>query len=69
MTDLGNQVPKDADEELADRIVKAIGAAKLVSTDKLPKVKEGLRSGNLTSADWKLLIELADPAEKVGGSK
>jgi hypothetical protein len=69
MTDRGTRVPNTADEDLAERIVRAIEATKLVSGEKLPKVKEGLCSGNLTSTDWKLLIELADPAETKGGSK
>jgi hypothetical protein len=54
---------------LADRIVEAIGAAKLISDDKLPKIKQGLRNGNLTSADWRLLIELGDPAKTADGSQ
>ena len=69
MADTGIQVTKSADEQLAARIAAAINAAKLVSAEKLPRIKEGLRNGNLTSDGWKLLIELSDPAKPVGGSK
>ena len=60
-------VPKTADEELADTIADSLGAAKLISVGKLPAVKDGLRKGNLTSADWKLLVELSEP-KKPGGT-
>ncbi|GAA3767212.1 hypothetical protein [Terriglobus aquaticus] len=59
-------LPKTADEELADKIADSLGAAKLISTEKLPRVRDGLRKGNLTSADWKLLVELSEPTKSGG---
>jgi hypothetical protein len=58
--------PHTADEDLADQIAAALGEAKLISIEKLPAVKAGLRKGNLTSADWKLLVELSEPAKPTG---
>jgi hypothetical protein len=55
------------DEELAASITEAIGAANLVNAKKLPRVREGLTRGNLTSSEWKLLAELG-PATKEGAS-
>jgi hypothetical protein len=53
------------DEELAATITESIGAANLVSVQKLPRIKEGLIRGNLTSSDWKLFAELG-PTSKEG---
>lgn len=60
-----NEGSKAPDEELANRITDAIGKAQLVSKDKLDRIKEGLCRGNLSSGDWKLLIELG--SAKAGG--
>jgi hypothetical protein len=62
-------IPKTADEDLADKIAAALGAANLISAEKLPSVKDGLRKGTLTSADWKLLVELSEPAKPTGGAE
>ncbi len=62
-------IAKTADEELADKIAAALDAAKLISTEKLPAVKAGVRNGNLTGADWKLLVELSEPAKPLVGAK
>ncbi len=62
-------VPKTADEELADKIADSLGVAKLISIEKLPTVKDGLRKGNLTSADWKLLVELSETAKPGGAAE
>ena len=56
------------DEQLAEKITEAIGAAKLVNNEKLGRIREGLRKGSLSSADWKLLVELGTPA-KAGDSQ
>jgi hypothetical protein len=66
MSDLGAVIPNTADEELADKIAVALGEAKLISAEKLATVRDGLRKGSLTSADWKLLVELSEPT-KTGG--
>ena len=68
MNDPGVVIPKTADEDLADKIAEALGAAKLISAEKLPSVKDGLRKGSLTSADWKLLVELSEPKKTSGGA-
>ena len=60
--------PSTPDEQLAEKIAEAIGAAKLVNNDKLGRIREGLRKGSLSSADWKLLVELGTPA-KAGDSQ
>ena len=60
--------PSTPDEQLAEKIAEAIGAAKLVNNEKLARIREGLRKGSLSSVDWKLLIELGTPA-KAGDSQ
>ncbi|TAM80988.1 MAG: hypothetical protein EPN47_13975 [Acidobacteria bacterium] len=60
-----NEGFKAPDEELANRITDAIGKTQIVSKDKLDSIREGLCRGNLSSADWKLLVELG--SAKVGG--
>lgn len=57
--------PKEstADETLAGRIADAIGIAKLVNDQKLPRIRDGLAKGTITAADWKLLAELALPSD------
>ena len=69
MNDPAVVIPKTADEDLADKVVEALGAAKLISDEKLPTVRDGLRKGSLTSADWKLLVELSEPAKTADGAK
>ncbi len=56
------------DQELAENITEAIGKAKLVTAQKLPRIQEGLVKGNLTSDDWKLLAELGSSSQKEGDS-
>lgn len=63
---MGEQAAHDAktpDDELASKIADAIGAANLVSADKLDRIRQGLLKGSLSSADWKLLVELGSPQE------
>ncbi len=55
------------DEELAASITETIGAANLVNPKKLPRIREGLTRGNLTSSEWKLLAELG-PTIKEGAN-
>lgn len=69
MNDPNTVIPKTADEDLADKIVEALDAAKLVSVEKLPAVRDGLRKGGLTSADWKLLVELSEPVKAADDTK
>ena len=69
MNDPGVVIPKTADEDLADKIAEELGAAKLISIEKLPAIRDGLRKGSLTSADWKLLVELSEPAKTAGDAK
>ena len=57
------------DEELAATITEAIGAANLVNAQKLPRIREGLTRGNLTSQDWKLLAELGSTTKEGADSK
>jgi hypothetical protein len=66
MPDQTTPSPSTPDEQLAEKIAEAIRAAKLVNNEKLGRIREGLRKGSLSSADWKLLIELGTPA-KGGG--
>jgi hypothetical protein len=66
MPDQTTPSPSTPDEQLAEKIAEAIGAAKLVNNEKLGRIREGLRKGSLSSADWKLLIELGTPT-KGGG--
>lgn len=61
MEEQAPQGAKTPDEELAGKITDAIGAAKLLSVDKLARIREGLSKGSLSSADWKLLVELGSP--------
>lgn len=63
MTESTTQSPQSPDVELADKIAKAIDSAHLVNTEKLARIREGLHKGNLSSADWKLLVELGGPDE------
>ena len=64
----GTVIPRTADEDLADKIAEALDTAGLISAEKLPRVKDGLRKGSLTSADWKLLVELSEPKQTAGGA-
>ena len=57
------------DEELAATITEAIGAANLVSAQKLPRIKDGLIKGNLTSNDWKLFAELSSVVKEGADAK
>jgi hypothetical protein len=57
------------DEELAATITEAISAAYLVNAQKLPRIREGLTKGNLTSQDWKLLAELGSATKEGADSK
>jgi hypothetical protein len=68
MPDQTTPSPLTPDEQLAEKITEAIGAAKLVNKEKLSRIREGLRKGSLSSADWKLLVELGTPA-KAGDSQ
>ena len=68
MPDQATPFPTTPDEQLADKITEAIGAAKLVNNEKLTRIREGLRKGSLSSADWKLLVEFGTPA-KAGGNQ
>jgi hypothetical protein len=68
MPDQTTPSPSTPDEQLAEKITVAIGAAKLVNDEKLGRIREGLRKGSLSSADWKLLVELGNPA-KAGDSQ
>lgn len=63
---MGEQAAHDAqtpDDDLASKIADAIGAANLVSADKLDRIRQGLCKGSLSSADWKLLVELGSHQE------
>ncbi len=68
MADEKLQSALSPDEALAVTITDAIAAANLVIAEKLPRVRDGLRKGNLTSDDWKLLIELGNPDKTAGGT-
>ena len=57
------------DEQLAEKITEAIGAAKLVNNEKLGRIREGLRKGSLSSAEWKLLVELGSPSKAEGNQR
>lgn len=63
MADQATASPTTPDEQLAEKITEAIAAAKLVNNEKLSRIREGLRKGSLSSADWKLLVELGTPAK------
>ena len=63
MADPTTPSPTTPDEQLADKITEAISVAKLVNKDRLSRIREGLRKGSLSSADWKLLVELGTPAK------
>lgn len=65
-TDLASKTP---DEELADRIVTAIGAAGLVVAGKLGSLKERLAIRGLTSGDWKVLLEVGHPGAEGADKK
>jgi hypothetical protein len=66
MTDTAPKSNPSPDEALAATITDAINAANLVSTQKLPRIQDGLAKGTLTASDWKLLAELALPSDKGG---
>jgi hypothetical protein len=69
MAEDATQPKLSPDEELATSITEAIGAANLVNAQKLPRIREGLLRGNLTSGEWKLLAELGPAvATKEGAS-
>jgi hypothetical protein len=61
--------PTTPDEQLADKITEAIGAAKLVNNERLSRIREGLRKGSLSSAEWKLLVELGSPSKPEGNQR
>jgi hypothetical protein len=69
MPDQTTPSPSTPDEQLAEKITEAIGAAKLVNNEKLGRIREGLRKGSLSSADWKLLVELGTPAKEGDSQK
>jgi hypothetical protein len=62
-------LPTTPDEQLADKITEAIGAAKLVNSERLARIREGLRKGSLSSAEWKLLVELGSPSKAEGNQR
>ena len=62
-------LPTTPDEQLADKITEAIGAAKLVNSERLTRIREGLRKGSLSSAEWKLLVELGSPSKAEGNQR
>jgi hypothetical protein len=69
MSDQAIPFPTTPDEQLADKITAAISAAKLVNNDRLSRIREGLRKGSLSSADWKLLVELGSPSKAEGNQQ
>jgi len=69
MPDQTTPSPSTPDEQLADKITAAISAAKLVNNDRLSRIREGLRKGSLSSADWKLLVELGSPSKAEGNQQ
>ena len=69
MADNETQPTLTPDEELAATITAAIGAANLVNAQRLPRIKEGLTKGNLTSNDWKLFAELSAATKEGADTK
>jgi hypothetical protein len=69
MADNETQPTLTPDEELAATITAAIGAANLVNAQRLPRIKEGLTKGNLTSNDWKLFAELGSATKEGADAK
>ena len=69
MPDQTTPVPSTPDEQLAEKITEAIGAAKLVNNERLSRIREGLRKGSLSSAESKLLVELGSPSKAEGNQR
>jgi hypothetical protein len=58
MTDEQSTLPTvTADDKLAQRIVEKIEDKELVSIERVSKIRDGLRKGTLSSADWRLIAE------------